>query len=289
MRMHRLMSVLVSVVVVGLGLAVVGGAETVLDPGEAIAEADRLFDRSGPGFDFVAYEGLLHRAIALWESALLGLAVDNVQSRAHTLNRLAQAQFELATGYLTSRDERVAAFGAGKDAALASLRLDPLFGETEARHGFRAALSSATDVAAIFWYGNTLGQWLNYHQITALFGGVRDVEAAFARALALDETYDAAGPHRALGSLIAQAHFVIGRDRSEAAFHFERCIELAPHHLEARVSYVKDYLIPTGDAGRAQALLGEVLELAQDPMVMSAYPFYNKLSLDQARSLNGGG
>lgn len=280
------------VVVLACALECWGIAEASNGPGgsvDAIAEADGLFDRwSGP-FDFATYETSLRGAISLWEEALGALTVEELQSRAYVLNHLAQAYFELAEGYLKDGGEKEAAYEAGKDAALASLRLDPTFDATEAGDGFRAALRSATDVAAIFWYGNALGQWLNYHQITAIMGGVRDVAASFERALELDEDYDGAGPHRALGALISQAYFVIGRERSECVGHFERCIELAPNHLEARVTYAERYARPTGDETLFDALIGEVLSLAEDPDVVAAFPFYNALAIERARALAGGG
>ena len=287
MRKSLAWSVLLVLCLAGSMAAV--SATAAADVGEQIAEADRLFDRWSVPFNFEDYEVALRSAIDLWTSALTGLPEDHVQSRSHVLNRLSQAYFELATGYLTTNNDKEAAYELGKDAALESLRLDPTFDETEASDGFRAALRSANDVEAIFWYGNTLGQWLNYHQLTAIMGGVKDVAASFERAYELDESYDGAGPHRALGSLIAQAHFVIGRDRAEAVYHFERCTELAPDHLEARVSYVSDYLIPTGDADLAASLLAEILELASDPDVMAVYPFYNRIALERATELTNGG
>lgn len=255
------------------------------DPRASIAEADRLFERWSTPFDFEAYEASLHGAIALWEEALPGLPESNVQSRSHVLSRLAQAYFELGEGYLTDASEKEEAYGAGKDAALASMRLDPTFDATEAENGFRAALLSATDVAAVFWYGNALGQWLNYHQLTAIMGGVRDVAASFERSLELDETYDGAGPHRAMAALLSQAHFVIGRDRADAVYHFERCIELAPNHLESAVSYAEFYARPTGDLALFDELIDGVLVKAQDPSIVATFPFYNKLSIDRARAL----
>jgi len=265
-----------------LGDEEAGGAWSVL------AEAERLFDRWTEPFDFDAYEDRLREAIDLWEEGLGGLPESNVQSRSRVLNRLSQAHFELAEAYLTEPGEKETAYERGKDAALASLRLDPAFDETQASAGFRAALRSASDVAGIFWYGNALGQWLNYHKMTAILGGVRDVAASFERSIELDESYDGAGPHRAMASLIARAHFVIGRDRRDAADHFERCIEIAPDHLEAYVSYAEFYARPAGDTDLFDQLIATVLELAEDQTVMDAYPFYNRLAADRARALIGG-
>ena len=93
--------------------------------------------------------------------------------------------FELGFAYLsTDRNAQEEAFRKGKDYALESLRLDPKFVKTE-QESFRAAISGATDVAALFWYGNNLGSYLNFHFMAALSGGMNDVRAAFARAIEL--------------------------------------------------------------------------------------------------------
>jgi len=265
--------------------AAVGTEAPDQDAKDLIAAAEALYDRWSDPFDFDAYEVSLREAILRWEDALTLLPKDGVQSRAHVLNHLAQAYFELGEGYLTQTGDKENAYEAGKGHALASLRLDPTFGETEAENGFRAALRSAADVAAIFWYGNTLGQWLNYHQITAILSGVRDVLASFERSIELDEAYAGAGPHRAMGSLLSQAYFVVGRGREDAVSHFERCIELAPDHLEGAVSYAESYARPTGDIALFDRLLAHAVEMASDPAVMSAYPFYNRLSIDRANRL----
>lgn len=167
--------------------------------------------------------------------------------RAHVLNRLARAYFELGEAYLVESSEREEAYGKGRDCALVSLRLDPLFGATEESNGFRAALRSASNVQAIFWYGNTLGVWLNYHQITAIFGGVLDVLASYERAIELDETYLGGAPHRSMAALIAQASFVIGKSRQDSVPHYERSIEIDPAYLESYVNYAEHYAKPVGD------------------------------------------
>jgi len=252
------------------------------DPGALIAAAEAAYDRWGAPFDYGAYETPLRSAIDLWEQALPLLPEDAVQSRSHVLNRLSQAFFELAEGYLLDPAEREAAYELGKDTALASLRLDPAFTATEQADGFRAALRAAGDVAAIFWYGNTLGQWLNYHYVTAIMGGgVKDVYASFERSIELDEGYDGGGPHRAMGSLLTQAHFLVGRDPADAAFHFERSIALDPTYLETYVNYA-EY---AKDEDLVDDLLSTVFELAADPEVMAAHPFYNHRALQRAERM----
>lgn len=286
--MNRLACAALAVIALAVLSSASVGAEAEASVGDAlvlIAEADDLYDRwSGP-FDFDTYETSLRGAILLWEEALGLLPGENVQSRSHVLTRLSQAYFELGEGYLSDRGEKEDVYEAGKDAALASLRLDSTFDATEAQDGFRAALRSAIDIRAIFWYGNTLGQWLNYHQITAIMGGVRDVLASFERSIELDETYDGGGPHRAMAALLSQAYFVVGRSREDAVAHFERSIEIAPSHLESAVSYAEFYARPTGDISLFDELIAGVLEKAMDPTVVAAFPFYNKLSIDRANAL----
>jgi len=78
---------------------------------------------------------------------------------------------------------------------------------------------------------------------------------------------------------------VIGRDRGDAPAYFARCIELAPHHLEAYVSYATQYARPTDDLALFDELVATVLQLAEDPAVMAAFPFYNHLARERARAL----
>lgn len=282
-RRSRIVGLSLALVAVALGPHAALAASTTVDG--RIAEAEALFDRwSGP-FDFAAYRVRLESAIDLWEAVLPEIPADAIQTRSHVLNRIAQAWFGLAEGYLEGKREREPAYERSRDAALASLRLDPAFVATERSDGFRAALRSADDVAAIFWYGNGLGQWLSYHVFTALMGGVRDVHASFERSLELDETYEGGGPHRAMASFLTRASFLVGRSKDEAVAHFERAIELAPNHLEARVSYAEFYAKPAEDWALFDSLLAETLALADDPLVLAAWPFYNSLSVGRAEAL----
>lgn len=251
-----------------------------------IAEAGSCHDRWSKPFDFDSYEASLRRAIDLWEEALALLPMEDVQARIRVHNSLSQAHFELALGYLNTAAEKETAFEAGKDAALAGLNLDPAFVAAQEKDGFRAALRGASDVATIFWYGNNLGQWLDHHRITAIFGGVRDVQASFTRAIELDETYDGGGPHRSMAVFLAQACFLVGRSREDAIVHFERSIELDPTYLENHVNYAEYYARPTGDDALFDALIAAVLEAAEDPAIVAAHPFYNRLSIDRARALS---
>jgi len=252
---------------------------------DLIAAAEEAFDRWTQPFDFSLYRERLEAAISLWEEALPGIPEEDSAARQYVLNRLAQAHFELAEAYLVSRADREEAYRAGKEYALSSLRLDPVVRATEAERGFRAALRAASDVAAVFWYGNTLGQWLSYHQLVAIFGGVLDVLACYERAIEIDETYMGGGPHRSLAALIAQAHFVIGASRDDAVPHYERSIEIDPAYLESYVNYAEHYAGPTNRIPLRDELLATMADLAKDPQVVSAWPLYNELAIRRAERI----
>jgi hypothetical protein len=158
MKRATLVVCFTTLVLVGIAVISQDAPEvTAQEATDLIAEANVDFDRWTEPFDFASYQERFETAIALRDQALPLLPEDNVASRAHVLNHLAQAYFELGEAYLVEPAERGGAYGNGKNGALASLRLDPLFGTTEETDGFRAALRSASDVVAIFRYGNTLG------------------------------------------------------------------------------------------------------------------------------------
>ena len=274
---------------VGLGLmAMVLVAFSALgqEASALIAQADTAFDRWTGTFEFAAYETSLEEAIPLWEAALALLDEGDDLTRSHVLNRLAQAYFELGEAYLFDPAEREAAYAAGRDHALMSLRLDPRFDEIEAQDGFRAALRSATDVAAIFWYGNALGKWLDYNQLIAVFGGVLDVLASYERAIELDETYFGGAPQRSLAALIAQAHFVIGKSPADSVPHYERAMEIDPAYLESYVNYAEHYAGPMKERALYDDLLQTLDDLSSDSEIVAAWPFYNYLAIRRARTLS---
>jgi len=276
---------LVFLLFLSVSALLVAHGQAELDAKDLITEGDQLFNRWGEEFDFVFYKEQLQSAITLWETALPFIPDDQTQTKARVLNRLSQSYFELAEGYLATKAEKEETYERGKDAALESLRLDPDFVRTEKEEGFRAALRFAKDIAAIFWYGNNLGQWLNYHQLTAIMGGVRDVLASFERSVELDETFDGGGPHRALAAFLAQAYFVVGRSRDDSLPHFERSIEIDPDYLENYVNYAEFYAKPVKDWDLFNELLETALEKARDPIVMAKWPFYNRLAVDRACGL----
>jgi len=261
-------------------LSVAGLAQTP----KLIASADASFDRWSGTFSFSDYQGNLQVALGLYEVALPAIAPDELQTRSYVLNRLAQGYFELGMAYLTDRDEQEAAYSKGKDYALESLRLNPMFVEAE-KESFRAALSSASDVKAIFWYGNNLGRYLNFHPLIAVSGGMKDVQASFERALELDPTYLGGGPWRALGSFLAQVPPFMGGDTVQARAAFENAIAAAPQFLENYVDDVEYIAKPAQDWDRFCTEIGVMLDKGSDQRTMAAWPLYNALALKRAQDL----
>lgn len=245
------------------------------------AQADSLYDTQNGTFDFVAYEFRLRESIDFYEQGLALLPENALQTRSATLNRLARAYFELANAYIPTGSDQEAAYVAGRDYALACLRLDPAFAALEAT-SLRDALSNANDIEAVFWYGNNLGCYLNYHPFEAILGGMRDVPACYERAAELDETYLAAAPLRSLGCFLAQVPSFLGGDVQRAGDLLTRAMEIAPDFLENVVSLAEWVLKPTGDTTAFCATLYVAIARAADPAVMGAWPLYNELALQRA-------
>ncbi len=250
---------------------------------QLISQADAAFAR-GPGFSLATYATSLRTALTTYEQALPLIPADAVQTRAYVLDRLARGYFELGVAYATDRHAQERAFKKGKDYALESLRLNPKFVATE-KKSFRAALTGATDVKAIFWYGNNLGRYLNFHFFAALSGGMRDVKVAFERAIELDEGYLAGGPWRALGSFLANVPGFLGGDRKKAQEAFSRAIALGPDYLENYVDAAEYVYKPDKDWARFCAALHTAIKLSKDPTAMNAWPLYNTLAVKRAMTL----
>ncbi len=249
-----------------------------------IASADASFDRWSGSFSFSDYQEQLLQALSLYEEALPAIGPDALQTRAHVLNRLAQGYFELGMAYLTDRDEQEKAYSKGKDYALESLRLDPTFVEAE-KESFRAALGSARDAKAVFWYGNNLGRYLNFHVMTALSGGMKDVQAAFERAIELDPTYLGGAPWRSLGSFLAQVPAFMGGDKDRAQAALERAIQIDPSFAENYVD-IADYIArPAKDWTSFCDEINAALAVGADESQVAEWPLYNALALQRAHDL----
>ena len=270
---------IVAITLIGLAISV-----SATDADSLIAEADQLYDRWSGDFNYEAYQADLQAAITLYQQALELLADEDVDTRFDLLVQLSQAGFELGEGYLTDLDEVKAIHTLGKEYALAALRLDPDFAITE-QESFRAALSSAKDVGAIFWYGNTLGRYLEFHPITAMMGGMRDIAACFERAVELDPTYMDGAPLRSLGSFYAQVPDFLGGDMDKAEAVHQQAIAVSTTFLENTVNWADFVLRPLEAWTTLCAALDDVAALAENPDIMAAWPFYNERALRRAREL----
>jgi tetratricopeptide (TPR) repeat protein len=253
-------------------------------PADLLAEGDALYDRWQGEFEFVAYEARLRGAIGKWEQAFAALPAGEIELRRRVLVSLARAYFELADAYLGEGDRRTV-YAQGEAAARAALQLEPEFVRVEAARGFRAALGAASDVGAIFWYGNNLGMLLSYDWGRAVLGGTRDVLAAFTRAAELDEAYWGGGPHRALANFFAQTPGFFGGDLARAAVHFRRAIELDPAFIQNYVDQAEYHAKPRREWDVFCSLLRAALDRGADPVAVARWPLYNHLALARARRL----
>jgi tetratricopeptide (TPR) repeat protein len=282
-----------AVVFIGSGVVAAVGAPGANDPGELLTQAAALYDTHNGEFDFVAYEGRLREAIGLYEQALALVPADDTAALLATRHQLARAYFELANAYIAAGPAQEAAYVAGKDHALASLRLDPDFVTREGTSGFRAALSNANDVEGVFWYGTNFGCYLGYHRsltslanLSLMASGPADVRACYERAMALDETYLAAAPLRSLACFLAQLPALIGGDLVRARELFDRAIAIAPEFLQNAVDLSEWVLKPSGEGDALCTTLAGVKLDAQDSAVMGAWPLYNELALRRAVKLS---
>lgn len=104
----------------------------------------------------------------------------------------------------------------------------------------RTALSLASNnVAAHYYLGLNLGQLSRTKGLGAL-RTIGPMQHAFEISLALDETFDHAGPHRNLGYLFRDAPTWAGiGDRAKAKKHLERAVSLDPEYMENRLALLE--------------------------------------------------
>lgn len=109
------------------------------------------------------------------------------------------------------------------------------------------------------------------------------VEAALARALALDETYERGAIHGYLGILNALRPPALGGKPEVARGHFERAIELSGgQDLSIKVEYARRYARLVFDQELHDRLLTEVVNA---PAEAPLYTLFNVLAKQEAQSL----
>ena len=271
----KLRCLVVSILVAVAACSCVTLASEVSD---LIAQAEASYDRWNGPFDHDAYESRLMMALGLWGQVLPMIPETEVQTRAFVLGRLSTGYREFRVYFdretPQGRETRKSLAKLSADYALDRLRADPDFRTIEATDGLVVAIGAATDIEGIYNYGDYYGQWLNHDFAAALQGGVDQVAAAFERVIELDETYREGEAHYALGALIAQAFFLLGRDFHDAVPHYERAIELNPYNLWAMISYAEDYAARAWNIPLRIEILELALERAQDPECPPDDPLY---------------
>lgn len=256
---------------------------------EASSDIQALLGRADEAFrddeDFTDTQ--LCEALRLYERVL---ALDPANKRA--LNTLSQGYFMLGIEFLQAKEERRQAFERGRDRALTRLGVpfpaNPVFLCAVALPIIQKATEEAglgeseRVIAGIFWAGNNWGKWLDTlpegQRISRGFGDLPCVQSSFERSLELDETFFAAGPHRALGSLLSQ---LPGPNLGQVRAHFERAIDLAPDYLENKADLACGYAVKAGDRALFDRLVEEVLQAP----IGDRYIFWNRRAQRFAQDL----
>ncbi len=260
------------------------GSETNADVQTLMAQAEEAF-HDDEDFDEIQ----LCQALRLYER-VLEIDASNKQA----LNRLSQGYFMLGIEFLQTKEEKREAFQRGRDRGLTRLGVPSPQNPELLCSAALPVLQKAIEepgipeaervIAGLFWAGNNWGKWLDTlpdpERLSRGFGDLPCVQTSFERSLKLDEAYFAAGPHRALGSLISQLPF---GNLAEARAHFERAIELAPDYLENKADFACGYAVRAGDRALFNQLIEEVL---QAPLG-DRYIFWNKRAKRFAQDLKG--
>lgn len=106
----------------------------------------------------------------------------------------------------------------------------------------RALARESTNAAAHYWLGMNLGQLARTKMLGAL-KLVREIEAEFLRAAALDPHVDYAGPDRSLGYLYRDAPgwpTSLG-NKKKAREHFERAVQLHPEFPDNQLGLLESF------------------------------------------------
>lgn len=276
-RFSLILTCLSSLVFVGLASS---GFQELIDSG------DRNYNRwSDASFNFETYQQNLETAIEYYEKALPLIPDQKVQTKAYVLNHISSTYFELARAYLDNQTDKASALAKGKDYALESLKLNEKFRNLEGKNGLYEALETVDDIAALFFYGNNLGEYLNFDLGYALSGGPKKVKVLFRKSVELDERYLGGGPHRALAAFLARTPGFFGGDFQASKEHFENSIQLGPDFLENYVNYAEYYAKSMKNWDLFCANIHTVLKKSTDPTVMEKWPLYNTLAVERATNL----
>jgi len=254
--------------------------------GDEAAPGDPI-ERGNAAFEARFEIATMHEAIAAYEAALADLESHPPEIQTLVLNRLAQLHYELTTFSPGNTAEDAAAFRAGKEYGLRSLRLNPEFAALE-EEDFDAAVAVVVDPAALLW---TADNWGALFQIDPISGFLHlgKVRALYERCLAVDETYWGASAHNALGAMLIVTPAALGGNEDAGLVHLERALSLDATYLENRVVYAQYWGFTYDLFGRVSGVrdakfLGEELHSVLAAPI-GDWPFWNREAKREADRL----
>ncbi len=105
----------------------------------------------------------------------------------------------------------------------------------------KALSGNVDEVVALYWKAVAMGKLSEERGIINAQRMTRPMENLFLRVIALNEHYDNAGGHKALGRMYFRLPgFPISfGDKKKAIFHLKRALELYPHDIIARAFYAE--------------------------------------------------
>jgi hypothetical protein len=122
-----------------------------------------------------------------------------------------------------------------------------------------APLVGARAAEPLYWTAACGMGLVRQRGVAALLSASDELRALMERALALDETIDHAGPHRALGAWLAAIPAAAGGGARRPRQHFDRARALAPGHRLARVREAETLAVLLQDRALFDRLVAEVL------------------------------
>ena len=148
----------------------------------------------------------------------------------------------------------------------------------------RAASLQAADVPAAYALATAWAGWIQAHSDD--WNAVADlgrVKPLMAQVLALDESYDNAGPHLYMGVFETLLPAALGGKPELGRTHFERAIELTDgRHLLVKVFYAESYARLVFDRELHDRLLEDVLAASPD---VDGLRLMNAIAKEQAHEL----
>ena len=126
----------------------------------------------------------------------------------------------------------------------------------------KALAGDDDEIVALYWKAVAMGKLSEEMGILNALRMTRPMEKLFLRVIALDEHYDNAGGHKALGRMYFRLpSFPISfGNKEKALFHLKRALELYPHDIIARAFYAEALY----DMGKKQ----EAIQLAEAIVAM---------------------